>query len=169
MIYFGYPLMGHFYVAPKSRGQRYLLQRTYTEVNIDSRAGVSQFSYMAPNVAPFPAPKSHIAMNICDTRVVLPEAFSVVVLGDREHLVQARALKLIGRRLIAQVSEYLNAEDCVQIGCEDAFLLGEVLGSWREGDATFVAIELQQALTRLSQLAEWVGEHISPMEARQSA
>ena len=81
------------------------------------------------------------------------------VLGNAgEHLVSGRTVKLIGRRLIAQVWESLEPETCIRIDCVDAFVLGETLGCWREGGATFVAVELHQALTGLERLAKLEGE-----------
>jgi hypothetical protein len=66
---------------------------------------------------------------------------------------QVQSPRLVGRTLIAQVSEYLKLETCVRIDCDDAFLLGEILDCWREGPATFAAIQLLQALTGLEELA----------------
>src|ERR1019366_158606 len=69
------------------------------------------------------------------------------------HLASGRVVHLVGRRLIARVSEYLKSDTCVRIDCVDTFLLGEILGCWREGPATFAAVELLQALTGLEELA----------------
>ena len=57
-----------------------------------------------------------------------------------DHPPTGRVVQLLGSRLIAQVSQYLKPNTCVRIDREDALLLGEVLGSWREGVASFVAV-----------------------------
>src|SRR5262245_53179446 len=82
------------------------------------------------------------------------EEFAFKVLdGGGEHLPTGRVIQLLGSRLIAQVSQYLKPNTCVRIDCEDALLLGEVLGCWREGVAIFVAVKLIQMLAGLDQLA----------------
>jgi hypothetical protein len=114
------------------------------------------------------APQSGIALHLCERQVELPEKFVIRVLGEGDRKAQAKGLKLIGRRLIVQVSEYMNREDAVRIDSGDAFVLGEVLGSWREGSNIFAAIELRQALTSVSEFAGW-GERPRLVEVRQSA
>jgi hypothetical protein len=73
------------------------------------------------------------------SRLVLDEG------GERPPT--GRVVQLVGGRLIAQVSQNLKPNTCVRIDCEDALLLGEVLGWWREGVASFVAVKLMQMLT----------------------
>ena len=99
-----------------------------------------------------PAP-TVIAVESLERPLEIEEVFILNVLGETgDHLVSGRAMKLIGRRLIAQVSEWLQPGSGIRIDCDDAFMLGEVLGSWREEDAIFAALDLQQGVTRL---AEW--------------
>ena len=78
----------------------------------------------------------------------LDETFTLKVLGKtEERLVACKAAKVVGRRLIAKVSEHLRQDTCIRITCiridrNDSFLWGEVLGSWYEGSAIFAAIEM---------------------------
>jgi hypothetical protein len=89
----------------------------------------------------------------------IEEEFTFRVLGEGGgHIVSGTVAKLVGHRLIAQISEYTKPNACVQIDCNDAFLLGEVIGCWREGPATFAAVELLQALTGLEELARFKEE-----------
>jgi hypothetical protein len=86
----------------------------------------------------------------------IEEEFTFRVLDEGSgHLASGTVSQLVGRRLIAQVSEYVKPDACVRIDCNDAFLLGEILGCWREGPATFAAVQLLQALTGLEQLARF--------------
>ncbi len=99
-----------------------------------------------------PAPPV-IAVESLEHPLEIEEVFILNVLGETgDHLVSGRAIKLIGRKLIAQVSEWLQPGAGIRIDCDDAFMLGEVLGGWREEDAIFAALDLQQGVTRL---AEW--------------
>ena len=83
----------------------------------------------------------------------IPEEFTLTVLNRPEkHSVLGKAIRLVGCRLIALTSESLNPETCIQIDCEDAFLLGEILGCWQENGVTFAAIELRQVLGGLAEL-----------------
>jgi hypothetical protein len=92
--------------------------------------------------------------------VEIKEEFAFRVLDEaRGHLASGRVAQLVGRRLIAQVSEYLKPETCVRIDCDDTFLLGEILGCWREGSATFAAVKLLQVLTGLEELASLQEEY----------
>src|SRR5258708_33510883 len=85
--------------------------------------------------------------------VDIKEKFVFRVLDDHGgHLASGRVAQLAGRRLIAQVSEHLKPDACVRIDCDDAFLLGETLGCWREGLATFAAVKLLESLTGLVEL-----------------
>ena len=93
-------------------------------------------------------------------RMGIDEEFAFRVLDeDGEHPPTGRVVQLVGGRLIAQVSQYLKPNTCVRIDCEDALLLGEVLGCWREGVASFVAVKLIQMLTGLDQLARFRQGH----------
>jgi hypothetical protein len=84
----------------------------------------------------------------------IDEEFTFRVLDDAGgHPVFGRGAKLVGRRLIAEVSEYVKPDACVRIDCRDGLLLGETLACWRDGAAMFVAVELHQALTGLEKLA----------------
>jgi hypothetical protein len=90
----------------------------------------------------------------------IQEKFAFTVLDEGSgHMASGRVAHLVGRRLIAQVSEYLKPDTCVRIECEDSFLLGEILGCWREGTATFAEMELLQAVTGLEELAKLREEH----------
>jgi len=120
---------------------------------------------MAPTIQPT---KSRIALQTNDHHVQLPERFVIRMLGAKEQSIDGTGIKLVGRRLIARVAETMSAGELVRIDVQDAFLLGEVLGCWREGSAVFAAIELQQALTRLSELATHFGTR-NPAELRRSA
>ena len=94
--------------------------------------------------------------------VDIKENFAFRVLDDHGgHLASGRVAHLEDRRLIAQVSEYLKPDTCLRIDCDDAFLLGEILGCWREGLATFAAVKLLESLTGLVELT-------SPEEYRDS-
>jgi hypothetical protein len=84
----------------------------------------------------------------------IEEEFTFRVLDDAGgHPVIGRGAKLSGRRLIAEVSEYVKPDTCVRIDCRDGLLLGETLACWRKGTAIFAAVELLQALTGLEKLA----------------
>jgi hypothetical protein len=92
--------------------------------------------------------------------VEIKEKFTFRVLDEASgHMASGRVAQLVGRRLLAQVSEYLKPATCVRIDCNDAILLGEILGCWREGTATFAEMELLQALTGLEELARLREEH----------
>jgi hypothetical protein len=86
--------------------------------------------------------------------------FNVLLYEGGGHPVSGKVVKLVGSRLISQVSEYIERDTCVQIDCDDAFLQGEVLSCWCEGRATFVAVKLMQALTGLKELARLREEYL---------
>lgn len=116
-----------------------------------------------------PAMIPAIAVPSVGNPLEVPEKFTLYVLGAAEqHSCAARGVKLVGRRLIAQISEYLKPNECVRIDCDDAFVVGEVLGCWREGSTIFTAIDLQQAMTGLAELCR-TSSGIQPVEARQIA
>lgn len=98
----------------------------------------------------------------------LPERFEIRVLGSTPDRVDATAIKLVNRRLMARVAKTVTAGVPIRIDCRDAILLGEILACWREGNAILAAIDLQQALTRLSELANFCGAR-GPVEVRRSA
>lgn len=116
-----------------------------------------------------------IPVNSLDHPLEIKEEFTLRVLDEAgEHTVSGRPVKLVGRRLIAQVSERLEPDTCVRIDCDDAFLHGETLGCWVERGSTFAAVELHQALTRLTELARlrrqsWDPESVLIRRRRQSA
>lgn len=98
-----------------------------------------------------------------DQPLEIAEDFSLRILGeDGNTPVQAQAIKIVGRRLIARVEERLAEGTAIRIDCEDAFLLGEVLGCWQERGGIFVALDLHHALTRLAELAEMRNEWREP-------
>ena len=82
----------------------------------------------------------------------LGEEFLIRVLGTEEFSVTCSLPKLAGRRLVGRLSAPVPVEACIEIDCDDALLLGEVLGIWREGSSIFGAIEIQQALVGLDEL-----------------
>ena len=93
----------------------------------------------------------------------ITEDFTLKILGENgSSPLQAQAIKIVGRRLIARVGERLSEGTALRIDCEDAFLLGEVLGCWQERGAIFVALELRHALNRLAELAEMRQEWREP-------
>lgn len=95
----------------------------------------------------------------------IEEEFTFKVLDEGGgRLASGTIAQLVGKRLIAQVSEYTKPDSCVQIDCNDAFLLGEIIGCWREGPAIFVAVELLQALTGLKELARYKEECLHPAQ-----
>lgn len=114
------------------------------------------------------AEKCRFALDANDRTLELPERFVISAIGGTEHQVNATGIKLVNRRLIARVSESLAAGECIRINARDSFVLGEVLGCWREGQAVFAAIELQHALTRLAELAAMMGT-TDVLELRRSA
>ena len=99
--------------------------------------------------------------NSLEHALEIEEEFTFRVLLDEGggHSVSGKVAKLVGRRIIAQVSEYMKPDTCVRIDCDDAFLQGEILSCWREGPATFAAVELLEALTGLKELARLREEH----------
>jgi hypothetical protein len=126
-----------------------------TNVNIESARHGAHHLAMAAKATML---NSRITVAADHRSVELPERFAVRVLGDSERRVNSKAIKIIGRRLIAQIDESVSAGEPVRIDAPDSLLLGEVLGCWHEPHATFAAIEIQQALTRLSDLAKWMDE-----------
>ncbi len=55
-------------------------------------------------------------------------------------------------RIIVRLSDPLPPGACIRIDCDDALLLGDVLGGWRQGSSIFAVIELRQALAGLAEL-----------------
>jgi hypothetical protein len=100
----------------------------------------------------------------------ITEKITLRLLGDGGgHLVSGTVIQLIGQRLFVQVSEHLKPATCVRIDCKDAFVLGEVLGCWREQSATFAVVKLLQELSGLEELAEVCGEPMAlpePLKAK---
>jgi hypothetical protein len=88
--------------------------------------------------------------------IEIDEVFTLKMLGDtNERCVACEVVKLAGRRLVVKVSGYISSDTGIRIDCDDSFLLGEVLACWREGPGSeiFAAIELRQAMPRLTELA----------------
>ena len=111
-------------------------------------------------MATFPNPAA-AAITFGSPRQLLeiPEKFTLTVLaGCEKHSVFGRVIKLVERRLIAQVSADLQADTCIRIDCDDSFVLGETLGCRQEGNEMFAAIDLQQAVTGLRQLAAYMDQ-----------
>ena len=89
----------------------------------------------------------------------IPESFTLRLLdAARERNVLAKSVRLIGRRLIVQVPEFLTVEECVRIDCPTGLVLGDVLGCWQEKTEVFAAIELKECLRDFPELASngWV-------------
>jgi hypothetical protein len=108
------------------------------------------------------APKA-MTIESLDRPLEIAEDFTLSVLGeDSGSRKKAQAIKIVGRRLIARVGERLSAGTAIRIDCEDAFLMGEVLGCWQERGAIFIALDLHHALTRLAELAELRDEWREP-------
>lgn len=113
-------------------------------------------------------PKFSITLSTDHHHVDLPDRVGIRVLGAKERTVDGKTVAIAGRRLIVQIAEPIPAGEAIGVDGSDSLLLGEVLGCWREGSATLAAIEFQHALTRLSELARWVGE-ADPASVRLSA
>ena len=82
----------------------------------------------------------------------LANSFPMRVHGTDELPVSCSHAQLVGRRLVAQVSAPVAPGTCIRIDNSDALVLGEVLGTWREGSAIFAAIELRHSLPDLAEL-----------------
>jgi hypothetical protein len=113
---------------------------------------------MAASYLPWMAAFSAKA-NASHTRAVeISEKFILRSLGNG-HLTSGKVIhQLVGQKLIAQVSENLMPGTCVQIDCEDAFVLGEILACWGENSATFAVVKVGQVLAGLEELAQIFGE-----------
>jgi hypothetical protein len=101
--------------------------------------------------------------------VAITENITLRLLGDGGgQLVSGTVIQLMGQRLFVQVSEHLKPTTCVRIDCKDAFVLGEVLGCWREQSATFAVVRLLQELSGLEELAQVCGEPraLPPLKAK---
>jgi len=85
----------------------------------------------------------------------LEDFFQLTVLGTDGlfPVVDCRLQILTGRRIVARLSSPVLTDACIRIDCKDAAVYGEVLGCWQEGSSIFGAIELQQAVTGLSELS----------------
>ena len=84
--------------------------------------------------------------------VALPKDFQITVLGAHEVTIACTLQQLVGRRLIVRLSAVVPTSACIRIDCDDALLLGEVLGCWRQSSLIFAAVELQQAVTGFAKL-----------------
>jgi hypothetical protein len=92
--------------------------------------------------------------NAPERPLLFNETFMLKVLGEtQQHQVACKAANVVGRRLIARVSEHLGQDTCIRIDRDGSFLWGEVLGCWYEGSAIFAAIELKHSLSGLDEAA----------------
>jgi len=113
---------------------------------------------MAIKAIKFPAPIAEEVLVRCNPllghALQIEGEFTFIVLDNGGgHLASGRVAKLVGRRLMAQVSEYVKPDTCVRIDCSDGLLLGESQACWCEGSAILIVVELLQGLTRLENLA----------------
>lgn len=112
--------------------------------------------------------------NASERPLLFDETFTLKVLGEtQQRLVGCKAANVVGRRLIAKVSEHLGRDTCIRIDRDNSFLWGEVLGCWYEGSAIFAAIELKHTLSGLDELARLRSEFrestAAPLALRQCA
>jgi hypothetical protein len=103
--------------------------------------------------------------SVISPAVALGGEFPMHTLGAEEIAVTCQTEKVVGKRLIAKLSSSLPAGTGVRIDCDDAFIIGEVLGCWREGQTTFTAIELQHQLAGLAEFAA-LNEELFGSDAR---
>src|SRR5437867_1115451 len=95
-------------------------------------------------------PELPLFNNASERPLLFEETFTMKVLGEtHQRLVACKSAHVVGRRLIAKVSERLCPDTCIRIDHDNSFLWGEVLGCWSEGSAIFAAIELKHALSGL--------------------
>jgi hypothetical protein len=86
--------------------------------------------------------------------VAMAPQFRMTLLNeDADSILFCQVQHLFGRRLVAKLSGPVLRNTCVRIDCEDSSVLGEVLSCWYEEAAVVAAIELDQALTGLAELA----------------
>src|SRR5919201_2249206 len=90
--------------------------------------------------------------------VAIPCQFRMHVLGGPEVTVSGEIEKLVSRRLIARLSAPVAQAAHVRIDCDDAYVLGELLGCWHHGGILFAAIELREQMSGLAQLAAQLDE-----------
>ena len=88
---------------------------------------------------------------------------------DSESVLFCRVRLLQGRRLIGELSAPAPPHACIRIDCEDAIILGEVVACWHESGVAVAAIDLQQALTGLGELASMREEFWGAQERRAGA
>ncbi len=99
--------------------------------------------------------------------LAIDKVFPLSVLGQgTEDILLCTAVTLNARRLIVKLPAPVPPGTAVRIDCEDAFILGEMLGNWREEQELFGAIDLQQSLTGLREWASLLRK--PPTEAKQA-
>jgi hypothetical protein len=77
----------------------------------------------------------------------LNENFSLHILGEgKGRTIAGKAVKLVGRRLIATIAETVVEGTCVSIPCREGRLLAEVIGCWRERQTNFAAFDMVHAM-----------------------
>ena|SRR5579872_2927264 len=109
-----------------------------------------------------PAPSSDTPLS----SFAVKEDFRLKVLGPDEFTVACRLQEHVDRRrLIVRLSDPVAPGACVRIDGDDAILLGEFLGSWRQGPAIFGIIQLHQGLGGLAGLRSICDDFGSSREA----
>jgi hypothetical protein len=97
--------------------------------------------------------------------ITLDGEFRMRVVGNDEFDVVCNLEQRVNpTRLIVRLSQPVAGGSCIRIDCEDALLLGEVLGSWRQDLSIFAAIQFQQVLAGLTQLRSVCDDRCSGAE-----
>ena len=100
--------------------------------------------------------------------ITIQDEFRMRVVGkDEFDIVCNLETRVNPTRLIVRLSEPLAGGSCVRIDCDDALVLGEVLGCWRQDQSIFGAIQLRQLLTGLAQLASACDDRYSGSDLRE--
>src|SRR5215510_6966361 len=90
----------------------------------------------------------------------LPENFSIQLLGqDKGRTIAGKAVKVVGRRLIATIAEAVMEGTCVSIPCREGRLLAEIIGCWRERETNFAAFDIVQAICEPDAWSQRLPEH----------
>ena len=74
--------------------------------------------------------------------VELPDSFIMSVLGEDTSAISCMVMQTSGSRVIVKASKPVTPCSCVRIHYGDGFMFGETLACWREGPATFIAVQL---------------------------
>src|SRR5437016_3154859 len=94
--------------------------------------------------------------------ITLAGEFRMKVVGkDQFDVVCNLEERVNSSRLIVRLSQPVAGGSCVRIDWDDALLLGEVLGCWRQDLSILAAIQFHQVLTGLTQLAAICNEDYS--------